>query len=144
MHDTRRDSPSFHRNIGPITAKLKELYLEPDPQVLEIGSGTGQHAVTFADEFPGFIFQPTDADPENIASIDAWVKHTGLSNVQKAILLDVTVPEAHSAVRGKYDLILCFNVIHITPWEVTEALFKLAGHKANPHARALLYGPLQN
>ncbi|MGI9351236.1 MAG: DUF938 domain-containing protein [Rhizobiaceae bacterium] len=143
LHDTRKDSPSFHRNIGPITEQLKEILPEPSLQVLEIGSGSGQHAVTFSGEFPGFTFQPTDVVAENLNSIDSWVTHTGSTNVGKAIFLDVTDPNTHQDIKGQYDIFLCFNVIHITPWEVTEALFQFAENTGTPSARLILYGPFR-
>ncbi|MEM9280182.1 MAG: DUF938 domain-containing protein, partial [Pseudomonadota bacterium] len=138
MHDRKKDSPSFRRNIAPLTAKFRELLGNEKLQVLEIGSGTGQHAVALAQEFPELIIQPTDAVAENLESIDAWIAETAVSNVKHAQLLDVTSPGSFKDDPQKHDVILCFNVIHITPWKVTEALFEFASHTVRRGGRLFL------
>lgn len=139
MNDLRRDSPSYHRNIEPITQKLHELIGDDAYCVLEIGSGSGQHVARFAREFPKMQFQPTDYDPDNLPSIDAWCEN--LQNVSPALQLDVTKLLWFEKDHPKFDLMLCFNVIHITPWEVTQAIFKGADQHLSSESRMIFYGP---
>ncbi len=122
MNDIRRDSPSFHRNIEPITQKLSEVLPENCSHVLEIGSGSGQHSERFAREFPQLTFQPTEYGSENLDSIDSWCDQ--YLNVLPAMQLDVMNKNWFPKGSQKFDALICFNVIHITPWEVTEAIFK--------------------
>ena len=139
MNDLRRDSPSFHRNIEPITQKLHELIDGSCRQVLEIGSGTGQHVARFASEFPKLQFQPTDYDSENLPSIDSWCE--GMDNVSSSLQLDVTFEFWFEKDRPKFDLLLCFNVIHITPWKVTQSIFEGAHKNMTDDSQILFYGP---
>lgn len=139
MNDVRRDSPSFHRNIEPITQKLREILAEGCKNVLEIGSGSGQHAARFSDEFPSAQFQPTEYEVENLASIDAWSERC--DNVSPALQLDVTKDDWFDGNTPKFDALFCFNVIHIAPWEVTQAIFKGANKYMNPACQVIFYGP---
>ncbi len=143
MHDPKLDSPSFHRNVEPILALLKRLLAEPDLHWLEIGSGSGQHVVRFGQEFPHFIFQPTEIIPENLNSISAWVNESGLKNVKQPHLFDVTDNETPFSDDQQFDIISAFNVIHIAPWAVTEGLFRLASQYGNHQCRVFLYGPFK-
>ena len=107
--------------------------------MLEIASGTGEHAAHLAAAFPHLEFQPTDPDAEARASIDAWRAELALANLRPAIALDAQSasewPPAHA------DAILCINMIHISPWAATQGL--IAG--ASPHLPSggllYLYGP---
>lgn len=141
MNDVKRDSPSFHRNIEPITNKLHEVISKKNKSVLEIGSGSGQHVERFAREFPKLTFQPTEYDPENLASIDSWCERH--SNVLSAIQLDVMRDDWFENKTQKFDALLCFNVIHISPWEVTEAIFKNANQWMNDPCQIIFYGPFK-
>ncbi|MEM9331327.1 MAG: DUF938 domain-containing protein [Pseudomonadota bacterium] len=143
MHNAKKDSPSFHRNIGPITGKLDEILDTVPLRVLEIGSGSGQHAVSLATAFPNFHVQPTDIDDESIESIRAWIKETGVDNVHDPLKLDVTQEHSPFTKDTMFDLIVCFNVIHITPWDVTDHLFDLGDKVISPNGRLLLYGPFK-
>jgi cyclopropane fatty-acyl-phospholipid synthase-like methyltransferase len=139
MNELRRDSPSYHRNIEPITQKLHELNGDDAYHVLEIGSGSGQHVARFANEFPRLQFQPTDYDQDNLPSINSWCKN--MENVSPALQLDVTKLPWLDKDKPKFDLLLCFNVIHITPWEVTQAIFKGADQHLSSESRMIFYGP---
>lgn len=139
MNDLKRDSPSFHRNIEPITQKLHELIDGSCLRVLEIGSGTGQHIARFASEFPKLQFQPTDYDSENLPSINSWCE--GMENASPSQQLDVTCEFWFERDLPKFDLLLCFNVIHITPWEVTQSIFKGAHKNMTDDSQILFYGP---
>jgi len=143
MHNPRKDSPSFHRNIGPIAEKLGMLLEKRPLEILEIGSGSGQHAKALGALFPTSTFHPSDAEPENLASIDAWNQQEASANVSPARLLDVTNPNHHFMPDTPIDVVLCFNVIHIAPWQVTENLFAFAETVTGKNARLFLYGPFR-
>lgn len=139
MNQPRRDTPSYHRNIEPITQILHELIEQSCSHVLEIASGSGQHIARFASEFPKLQFQPTEYDRENLPSIDSWCEN--LENVAPSLRLDATQENWFEEEQPKFDLLLCFNVIHITPWEVTQALFKGADKNMAAESQILFYGP---
>jgi len=138
MIDARRDSPSFHRNIGPITAKLHAILTNRQARVIEIGSGSGQHVARFSSEFPDMSFQPTEYDETALKSIDAWTQ--GAQNVRPALHLDVTSETWLSDTSQRFDILLCFNVIHISPWIVTTSIFDRAGEYMNEECQLLFYG----
>lgn len=133
--DARRSSHSVERNRGPILAALRPL-LPPTGLVLEIASGSGEHAAHLAAALPGLEFQPSDPDPEAQASIDAWCG--GLPNVRPALGLDAATPD-WPAVRA--DAVLCVNMIHIAPWAAARGLVAGAGRALRPGGLLVLYGP---
>ena len=83
---SKRDAPATYRNRDAILAVLRR-WLKTPARVLEIASGTGQHAVYFAEQLPHLHWQPTDADPTGLESIQAWVADSGLSNVAAPIII---------------------------------------------------------
>src|SRR5687767_2661579 len=89
VRQMKRCAPAAERNAGPILAVLRDVLPERGT-VLEIASGTGQHAVHMARALPGITWQPTDPDPDARASIAAWVAETGLPNLRPPLPLDVT------------------------------------------------------
>ena len=116
--ETPLTTPAAERNKGPILAVLKRV-LPASGLVLEIASGTGQHAIHFARELPQLIWQPSEPDPGLRASIRAWVTQAGLPNVRGPLDLDVhTRPWAVETA----DAVVCINMIHIAPWSATAAL----------------------
>ncbi|MBW2423600.1 MAG: DUF938 domain-containing protein [Deltaproteobacteria bacterium] len=135
----KRDAPATHRNREPILAVLSRWLIEP-AAVLEIASGTGQHAVFFAERLPHVEWQPSERDPEGLASIEAWVVDSGLPNVTRPIALDACA-EAWSV--GQVDAIFNANMIHIAPWEVALGLFEGAGRVLRPGGLLFLYGPFR-
>lgn len=141
MNPIRHDSPSFHRNIEPLTQKLHEVFTPSMRNVLEIGSGSGQHIARFAAEFPQVIFQPTEYDQDNLASINSWCKEH--DTVSPALQLDVTRENWFTKRVPKFDALLCFNVIHITPWEVTKSIFNGANTYMADECRLIFYGPFK-
>lgn len=108
--------------------------------VLEVASGTGEHAVAFAAGLPGVTWTPSDPSPEARASIEAWRAASGLPNLAKPLALDV-LDEADWP-SGPFRALFCANMIHISPWAAAEGLMRLAGRVlTNPGGLLALYGP---
>jgi hypothetical protein len=135
--DVRRYAPAAQRNRAPILAVLQRV-LPPTGVVLEIGSGTGEHAVFFATHLPHLTWQPTDPDEESRASIAAWREHAALPNLLPPLALDTTV-EPWPIARA--DAVLSINMIHIAPFAACEALLRGAAQRLPPGAPLILYGP---
>ncbi|MBZ4330339.1 class I SAM-dependent methyltransferase [Corallococcus interemptor] len=133
----KRHAPATERNREPLLAVLREV-LPAEGTLLEVASGTGQHAAFFAKAFPGLAWQPTDGDPAALESIDAWRGEEGLSNVLPARVLDASSdawPVEHA------DAMLCVNMIHIAPWAACQGLMRGAARVLRPGGRLVLYGP---
>jgi SAM-dependent methyltransferase len=143
----RLDAPAFHRNHQPIWAMLSPFLAGKTGHVLEIGSGTGQHAVTFARLAPDLVWWPSDVDEAHLRSIAAWREQAQLSNVRPAMRIDVADPAWPSNpefdFRPELLAIVCANVIHISPWKVAEGLIAGAARLLRPGARLFLYGPFK-
>ena len=152
---TRLDAPATGRNRAPILAVLARWLGPPagerdatsaprqatEPlRVLEIASGTGQHAVFFAESLPHLRWQPSDVDPEHLESIEAWRSEAQLGNVATPIRLDV-----RTADWGVEPVAAIFNanMIHIAPWPVAEGLFAGAGRVLEKAGLLFLYGPFR-
>jgi SAM-dependent methyltransferase len=136
--DARQYAPAVARNRDPIWSVLQPR-LPQEGLVLEVASGSGEHAVHFAQNAgPGVVFQPSDADPNCRASIDAWTQASGLANIRRALALDA-VQETWPVDRA--DVVLCFNMIHISPWEATIGLVRGAARVLPPGGLLFLYGP---
>jgi SAM-dependent methyltransferase len=133
----RRSAPAVARNVEPIAEVLRGV-LPARGLVLEVASGTGEHALRFAREFPALLFQPTDPEPAALRSIDAWRAEAGLFNLLPALALDVRASEWPVAAA---DAILCINMIHISPWAATEGLMRGAARLLAPGTTLYLYGP---
>ncbi|MBT2789595.1 DUF938 domain-containing protein [Paraburkholderia strydomiana] len=133
----RQHSPSAERNREPILAVLRTA-LPATGRVLEIASGTGQHAMYFAGAMPGLDWQPTDADAQARESIAAWIAHGAPSNVRAPLALDVH--QADWGV-GVLDAVVCINMIHIAPWSAAQALFAGASRHLARGGVLYLYGP---
>jgi hypothetical protein len=138
--DARRHSPAAERNGPPILAALQRL-LPQEPAaglLLEIASGTGQHAAFCSAGLPGWQWQPSDFDADALPSIAAWC--AGLKNVRPPLALDV-LDAAWPGVPAQVDAIYCANLIHIAPWACTAALMQGAARHLAPHGLLLTYGP---
>ena len=133
----KREAPAAARNRQPILDVLRDC-LPASGIVLEVASGTGEHAVHFAAALPRFTFQPSDPDAGARASIDAWAAERGLANVQPAIALDAT-SERWPLARA--DAVLCSNMIHIAPWQAAVGLVSGAARLLPEHGVLFLYGP---
>lgn len=133
----KHHAPSAERNREPILQVLREV-LPPTGTLLEIASGTGQHAVFLASAFPGLTWQPTDVDSEALASIEAWRAEAALPNLRPPLVLDT---RAESWPVSAADALLCINMIHIAPWEACQGLMRGAGQVLKPGGSLTLYGP---
>jgi hypothetical protein len=141
----KQHAPATERNRGPIADVLRRV-LPQEGSVLEIASGTGEHAVAFAAALPGLRWQPTDADPVAIASIEAWRAEARLVNLAPPATLDVTAEGWERRVPpapGGYVAVVCINMIHIAPWAACVGLFEGASRILPAGAPLLLYGPFR-
>jgi SAM-dependent methyltransferase len=146
--DGRLDAAAFHRNHLPIWSVLQAYLAGKSGDVLEVGSGTGQHAVYFARQSPNIIWWPSDLNDRHLASIAAWRAFAGLSNVRPPLKLDLTDSawweNMHNAGGPAALLaVFCANVIHIAPWNVAEGLFAGAARHLGYDGHLLLYGPFK-
>ena len=130
----RRYAPATARNREPLLAALRGL-LPPQGLVLEVASGTGEHARHFAAALPRLTFQPSDPDAGARASIDAWA--AGLPNIRPALMLEAEAPWPVA----RADAVLCINMIHIAPWGAALGLFRGAAVCLAAGAPLILYGP---
>jgi len=133
-----RSAPAALRNRDFIAAVLREA-LPASGMVLEVASGTGEHALHFARLFPRLDWQPSDPDPEARASMLAWSEAAGLPNLRAPAALDAAC-DRWPVERA--DALLCINMVHISPWEATEGLMRGAGRVlTEAGAPLILYGP---
>jgi hypothetical protein len=138
MH--KRHAPATERNREPI-AEVLARELPATGNVLEIASGTGEHAVYFAASFPALRWQPSDPDREALASIAAYREDYQGGNLAAPVQLDAAKPDCWP-VGGDADAIVCINMVHISPWEATEGLLQGAGEiLRGRNLPLILYGP---
>jgi SAM-dependent methyltransferase len=133
-----RTSPSTARNRDPILAILR-MCLPLSGLVLEIASGAGEHAVHSAAALPRVLWQPTDPDPDALASIATWRESASLPNLLEPLELDAATPGAWPVELA--DAIVNINMIHISPWAAAEGLFLGAGRLLPTDGVLFLYGP---
>jgi hypothetical protein len=137
MTDHRQHAPATVRNRDFILDVLRDV-LPPKGVILEIASGSGEHVVHFARNLPALVFQPSDPDPDALLSIAAWVNATGVTNVRAPLALDASqslLPIASA------DVIVCINMVHISPWNATLGLIRGAAAILPPASPFYLYGP---
>jgi SAM-dependent methyltransferase len=141
--DGRLDAPAFHRNHEPIWQAIVPWLAGKSGAVLEIGSGTGQHAATYAARTPELTWYPSDISPAHLASIAAWRETSGLPNLRAPQSIDLLSPDwtMQGDTGEALTAILCFNVIHISPWQVAENLFAGAARLLGHDGHLILYGP---
>lgn len=132
----RLSAPSVARNREPILAVLEPL-LVPHARVLEVASGSGEHAIFMARKRPDVIWQPSDPSPEARASIAAWIAAEEVANVRPPIALDASAPEWDVE---PVDAIVCINMLHISPWEATLGLMRAAGRRLPAGGPLFVYG----
>lgn len=133
----RRHSPAAERNGPPILAQLQRL-LPSSGTLLEIASGTGQHAAFFSAGLPGWQWQPSDIGDEAFPSITSWCE--GLDRVRPPLRLDV-LDATWPGVPAQVDAIYCANMIHIAPWECTAGLMQGVARHLAPQGVLITYGP---
>ena len=135
--DPRRFAPATERNRDPILALLRRV-LPAAGTVLEIASGTGEHAVYFSRHLPYLNWQPTDPDAAARASIVAWSAEAGLANLAVPLALDAAQPNWPV---DRADAVLAVNMVHISPWAATVGLLSGAARVLPAGAPLVLYGP---
>ena len=133
----RRSAPAALRNREPIAEVLSE-WLPGSGLVLEVASGTGEHAVYFAERFPNLEWQPSDVHPDALASIAAWRDAASLPNVREPVRLDVA--RADWPI-DQADALLSINMVHISPWRAALGLIAGAARLLPSGAPLILYGP---
>lgn len=133
----RRSAPAALRNRAPIAEVLAE-WLPDSGLVLETASGTGEHAVYFAERFPDLEWQPSDIHPDALASIGAWRAAAGLPNVRPPIVVDAGAPEWPIE---QSDAVLSINMVHISPWRSALGLLDGSARMLPVGGPLILYGP---
>ena len=139
MHQTARTAPAAARNREPILRVLRN-YLPRPALVLEITSGTGEHAVWFSSALPELTWQPTDHEKEALSSIKAWRDREGPPNLLPPLWLDAatdTWPVAQA------DAVVAINMVHIAPWSATQGLIAGAARVLTQGGLLFLYGPFR-
>jgi len=135
---TKSHSPACDRNRDPILAVLRD-YFSDSRHVLEIGSGTGQHAAYFASQLPQLTWQASDRE-ENLASIRAWLDEAALPNTPPPLPLDVNGQWPDE----KFDAVFSANTLHIMAWAEVEQLFARLPHVTNIGDTLIIYGPFKD
>lgn len=139
----RKFSPTAARNRGPIGEVLSPL-IPPKTRVLEIASGTGEHALHMCQLRPDITWQPTDPDSGSRASQNSWAaelhRQEAEGNMATSLNVDVTQPDWPESVPS-FDLIYCANMIHIAPWAAAEGLACGAQSSLPSGGTLILYGP---
>src|SRR6187402_2257912 len=119
--DGRLDAPAFRRNHAAIWEALSPFLAGRSGDVVEVGSGTGQHVVDFAARSPDIAWWPSDLNEAHLRSIAAWSAHAGLGNVRAPLRIDLADPQWCAAMHdgngpGPLLAVFCANVVHIAPW----------------------------
>jgi hypothetical protein len=135
--DDRRSAPAAHRNREPI-AEVLGKWLPKQGLVLEVASGTGEHAVHFAERFPNLDWQPSDIDPSALRSIRAWRLHSKLGNLAEPVVLDACSREWPI---DRANALISINMVHISPWSSALGLLDGAARLLQQGAPLILYGP---
>ena len=141
--DARLFFPATRRNREPIAAALLE-WLPNQGVVLEVASGSGEHAVFFQQRFPNLLWQASDPDPRHLASVQAWRLHYDLvEQMPEPVSLDVRVQPWPTQLGSSVSAIVAINLIHIAPWPCCVALVAEAARLLPPHGPLIFYGPFR-
>ena len=139
LPDGALSSPAARRNAEAILQVLR-AHLPARGRVLEIASGSGEHATAFAAAMPGLNWTPSDPSEQARDSIAAWTHQLALANLNPPLALDAADPATWP--KGPFDALYCANMTHISPWSATEGLMDLAGRVLRrPGGLLALYGP---
>jgi hypothetical protein len=146
--DGRLDAPAYHRNHQAIRTVLERYLAGKIGDVVEAGSGTGQHMVEFARHMPEITWWPSDLNEQHLKSIAAWRSHAALPNIRPPLRIDLSDPTWCTEMQGGSGpanllAVFCANVIHIAPWRVAEGLFAGAGRYLSDGGLLFLYGPFK-
>src|SRR4029078_13375523 len=130
--DGRLDAPAYHRNHLAIRSVLERYLAANKGDVVEVGSGSGQHVVDFARHLPEITWWPSDLNEQHLRSIEAWRAHAALPNIRSPLRIDFSDPHWCPEMQdgngpGKPLAVFCANVIHIAPWRIAEGLFAGTG-----------------
>mmetsp|Transcript_33723 Transcript_33723/g.34352 ORF Transcript_33723/g.34352 Transcript_33723/m.34352 type:complete len:237 (-) Transcript_33723:114-824(-) len=144
LHASARNKLPILDVLRPIVDKSQQETSSPTVRLLEVASGTGEHAGYFAENIPSLIIQPTEPNTEMHSSISAWSEGHSI-RVASPIALDVLDYQSNEPLpeplETSFDLVLCINMMHISPWETTSALFQIASRCLRPGGYVFLYGP---
>lgn len=132
-------SAACEKNSGPILEVLRETILTSDRRLLEIGSGTGQHAVYLAPHFPQLEWHPSDLQV-NIPGMTMWFQEARIQNIQRPVRLDVSKDDFPKV---KFDVVYTANTLHIMHWKDCKSFMKLLGNRLREGSRAVFYGPFK-
>ncbi len=132
-------APAVARNRDAILAVLRRV-LPATGTVLEVASGSGEHAVHVARALPGLVWQPSDPEPSALRSIAAHARFAGLPNLRDPLHLDAAASDWPVM---QADALVCINMIHIAPWAAAEGLMAGAGRLLPAGAPLVLYGPFR-
>jgi len=132
-------SESCERNKEPILEVLQQVITKKDQRLLEVGTGTGQHAVHMAPHFPWLDWYPTDMS-DKIAGMSLWFSEAKIPNIQKPVRLDVS---SDDFPKLKFDVVFTANTLHIMSWKSCKSFFKLLGNRLREGSRAVFYGPFK-
>ncbi|WP_138469087.1 DUF938 domain-containing protein [Poseidonocella sp. HB161398] len=136
--DGRRTAPAALRNAGPLIAAL-QARLPSQGRVLEVASGTGQHAAAFAAAFPALSWTPSDVDPGQRDSIAAWRRASGLANLDAPLAIDIAAP--WPVPPRSVQAVLAINLLHLVPGTALPPLFEGARAALEGGGRMIVYGP---
>lgn len=132
-----KSSPSALRNREPLAQVLKP-WLSTHKKVLEIASGTGEHGAYFVESFSDIIWQPSDCTEDSLGSVRAYRKESDQTRFLAPLLIDSRHSEWNT---GRWELILCCNMIHISPWESCLSLIRNSCFHLDKGGLLVLYGP---
>jgi SAM-dependent methyltransferase len=146
--DSRLDFHWTRRNGDAILKVLKPLFWTVPRDVLEIASGSGQHAVRMASACSNVVWWPSDIDPEHILSIDSWRQDAGLDNMRRAVMIDVVDAAWRRGDRfdgspKRFDAVVNANMIHVAPWAATAGLIEGASLRLKAGGFLFFYGPFK-
>ncbi|MFC4217128.1 DUF938 domain-containing protein [Pseudophaeobacter arcticus] len=133
-------APSAARNLDVLSNLLQQVAPPTGRNALELASGTGQHVVGYATRLPQYTWQPTEADPSRLHSIDAYIKEAGLDNLRAAKTLDATAA-GWSSAQEPQDLIVLSNLLHLISTPEARCLLREAANTLAPEGRLVIYGP---